>query len=107
MKSWSRGQIRLRELDLSSRTTLSCDWTSAVIQKDASLVGAMGLDSMVAVTTDRRTPSLVANLMTRRNVNIGPSKQDTADTTLARVEAIVSVAEAQSLCVELESARLQ
>jgi hypothetical protein len=61
---------------------------------------------MVAVTTDIRTPSLLANLVARRNVNIGSSKQSTADTTPGRVEAIVSVAEAQSLCLELEPVRL-
>jgi hypothetical protein len=45
-------QNRLREPGRSSRITLSCDWTSAVIQTDANLAVATGLDSTVAVTTD-------------------------------------------------------
>jgi hypothetical protein len=64
------------------------------------------LDSTVAATTDRRTPSLAAGLLTRRTVNIGSAKQDTADTTRGRIEAIVSRAEAHSPFLNLEPARL-
>ena len=91
----------------SAGTTPSCYRTSAVIRLAATLVGATVWDSMVAVTIDIRTPSLVADSMAPGNVNIGASKQGTADTTLGRIQAIVSSAEAQSLCLDLQPARLQ